>query len=124
MRRLLFVIVVWILLVFHAVGQGIPSPKEHFGFDIGDDYQLANFTQAETCFKKVAELSDRVTYVDIGLTGEGSSQPVMIVTSPENHKKLDRYRENSQRLARTEASPEEAKALSADGKPVVGIAGG
>ncbi|HLT07764.1 MAG TPA: M14 metallopeptidase family protein [Cyclobacteriaceae bacterium] len=124
MRRLLFVIVVWILLVFHAVGQGIPSPKEHFGFDIGDDYQLANFTQAEAYFKKVAELSDRVKYVDIGLTEEGRSQPMMIVTSPENHKKLDRYKEISQRLARAELSPEEAKALIAEGKPVVWIDGG
>ena len=25
-----------------AQAQAIPSPKEHFGFNIGDDYQLAN----------------------------------------------------------------------------------
>ena len=29
----------------------LTSPKEHFGFNIGDDYQLANYTQLEAYWK-------------------------------------------------------------------------
>ena len=31
-----------------------PSPKEHFGFNIGDDYSLSNYTQTEAYFRKLA----------------------------------------------------------------------
>ena len=48
----------------------LPSPKEHFGFNIGDDYQLATYTQTEAYFKKLAAVSDRVKLVDIGKTEE------------------------------------------------------
>ena len=54
--------------------QTIPTPKEHFGFDIGDDYKLANFTQTEAYLKKIAAASDRVKLEDIGLTEEGRHQ--------------------------------------------------
>jgi len=38
----------------NATSQNIPTPKEHFGFNIGDDYQLATYTQTEAYFKKLA----------------------------------------------------------------------
>jgi hypothetical protein len=117
---LLLLAVLWTPLV----AQQIPTPKEHFGHDIGTDYQLVNYTQTEAYFKKLAELSDRVKYVNIGLTEEGREQPMMIVTSPENHKHLDRYKELSQKLARAEISLEEAKAIIVEAKPVVWIDGG
>ncbi len=102
----------------------LPSPKEHFGFSIGDDYNLATYTQTEAYFRKLAS-SDRVKLVDIGLTEEGRHQLTLIVTSPENHKKLDRYKEISTTLARAEGvSEEQAKAMAAEGKAVVWIDGG
>jgi len=107
-----------------AIAQEIPSPKTHFGFNIGDDYQLANYTQTEAYFKKLAESSKRVKLVDIGKTEEGRSQYMLIVSSPENIKKLDRYQEISQKLAHAEITLEEAKALSQEGKAVVWIDGG
>ena len=35
------------LFVVTIVGQAqeVPTPKSHFGFNIGDNYQLANYTQ-------------------------------------------------------------------------------
>src|SRR5690554_5599234 len=124
MQKLICATVAWMLIALHATGQVIPTPKDHFGFEIGDDYQLANFTQTDAYFKKLSELSDRVKFVDMGATEEGRRQPMMIVTSPENHKNLDRYREISQKLARAEISPDEAKVLIEEGKPVVWIDGG
>lgn len=123
LRKHLYLLL-FIFSVSASHAQKIPTPKEHFGFDIGDDYALATFTQAEAYFKKVAAASDRVKFVDIGPTEEGRRQPMMIVTSPENLKKIDRYKEISQKLARAEISTEEAQALVAEGKPVVWIDGG
>lgn len=107
-----------------AIAQDVPSPKSHFGFDIGDDYQLANYTQTEAYFKKLAETSKRVKLVDIGKTEEGRSQYMLVVSSPENLKKLDRYKEISQQLAHAEITKEQAKALAQEGKAVVWIDGG
>jgi hypothetical protein len=108
-----------------ASAQNIPTPKEHFGFNIGDDYQLANYTQTEAYFKKLATTSKRVKLVDIGKTEEGRSQYMLIITSPENQKNLAKYKEISQKLARAEGlTPEQAKALAAEGKAVVWIDGG
>ncbi|KQR71869.1 M14 metallopeptidase family protein [Pedobacter sp. Leaf176] len=104
--------------------QEVPTPKSHFGFNIGDDYQLANYTQTEAYFKKLAETSKRVKLVDIGKTEEGRSQLMLIVSSPENLQKLDRYKEISQQLAHAELTPEQAKALAQAGKAVVWIDGG
>ncbi|GAB3883037.1 M14 family metallopeptidase [Spirosoma agri] len=115
-----------LLLLMQTTGwsQTLPSPKEHFGFSIGDDYQLATFTQTEAYFKKLAA-SDRTKLVDIGLTEEGRHQFMMIVSSPENIKKLDRYKEISQKMARAEGLTEEqARAMSAEGKAIVWIDGG
>ncbi|QKZ12979.1 M14 metallopeptidase family protein [Spirosoma sp. KUDC1026] len=108
-----------------AWAQSIPSPKEHFGFNIGDDYQLATYTQTEAYFKKLAASSDRVKLVDIGETEEGRRQYMLIVSSPENLKKLDRYKEISQKLAHAEGlTDEQAKALASEGKSIVWIDGG
>jgi len=108
-----------------AKAQIIPTPKEHFGFNIGDNYQLATYTQTEAYFKKIAAASDRVKLVEIGKTEEGRSQYMLIVSSPDNIKKLDRYKEISQRLAHAEnLTDAEAHALAAEGKTIVWIDGG
>ncbi|SIO17637.1 M14 family metallopeptidase [Algoriphagus halophilus] len=109
---------------FGLFAQSIPTPKSHFGFDIGDDYKLATFSQSEEYFKKVADASDRVKLVEIGKTEYGRSHPMMIVTAPANFEKLDRYKEISQTLARAEITKEEAESLVIEGKPVVWIDGG
>jgi hypothetical protein len=113
-----------LLGVAAAVAQSIPTPKEHFGFNIGDDYQLANYTQTEAYFKKLAA-SPRAKMVDIGLTEEGRHQFMLIVSSPENIKKLDFYKDISQKLARAEnLTDEQARKLASQGKAIVWIDGG
>jgi hypothetical protein len=103
----------------------LTSPKEHFGFNIGDDYQLATYTQTEAYFKKLAAESDRLKLVDIGPTEEGRRQYMVVCTSPANLAKLDRYKEIAAKLARAEGlTGEQARALAAEGKAVVWIDGG
>lgn len=105
--------------------QNVPTPKEFFGFNIGDDYKLANYTQAEGYFKKVAATSDRVLLKEIGKSEEGRNQYVMVISSPANLKKIERYKEISQKLARAESlTDQEAAKLALEGKPIIWIDGG
>lgn len=121
--RKFYLLIIILFLISNVFAQ--VSPKEHFGFSMGDDYQLATNTQTEAYFKKLASGSDRIKLVDIGLTEEGRTQYMLIVSSPENLSKLEHYKEISRKLARAEGlTAEEAKALADQGKAVVWIDGG
>src|SRR6185369_16816005 len=114
-----------LLAITTAAQTRITSPKEQLGFNFGDDYQLANYVQLVDYWKKLAQQSDRMKLVEIGKTAEGRTMLMAIITSPENHKKLDRYKEISRRLATAEGlTDEQARALAAEGKAVVWIDGG
>ena len=119
------------LSLFVAVTQAqaqparVPSTKDVYGFTIGDDYRLANYTQFSEFVRKVDAASDRVTTQVIGKTAEGRDQLMAIITSPANHKLLAKYQGISQRLAHAEGLTDaQAKALAAEGKAVVWIDGG
>ena len=66
----------------------VTPPREALGFNLGDDYHVANYTQLEAYWKKLASESDRMKLVDIGATGEGRPQYMAIVSSPENIRNL------------------------------------
>ena len=73
----------------------VTSPKEALGFNVGDDYQVANYAQLTAWWKKLATESDRMKLVDIGPTAEGKRQYMAVISSPENIKNLDKYRQIS-----------------------------
>jgi hypothetical protein len=103
----------------------LTTPKEALGFEVGDDYQLATYTQLTDWWKKLATESDRMKLVEMGKTEEGRPQWMAIITSPENQKKIEHYKEISQRLAHAEGlTDEQARALAHEGKAVVWIDGG
>jgi hypothetical protein len=103
----------------------ITSPKAEFGFNFGDDYQLATYTQLTAYWQKLDRESNRMVLQEIGKTSEGRPHLMAIVTSPENHKNLARIRDTSRRLALAEGlSDDQARALARDGKTVVWIDGG
>jgi hypothetical protein len=103
----------------------ITSPKEQFGFNIGDDYKLANYTQFAQYWHRLAAESNRMKLVEIGKTAEGRPQLMAIISSPANLAKLDRYKEIAQKLAHAEGLTDaQARALAHEGKAVVWIDGG
>jgi hypothetical protein len=107
------------------VGARVTTPKAHFGFDLGDDYCLANYEQYAAYLARLVKESDRIKIVDIGDTAEKRTQLMAIVTSPANFKKIDRYREIAHNLATAEGvSSDDAAKLAAEGKAVVWIDGG
>src|ERR1043166_1252831 len=105
-------------------GRHLTTSKEALGFNIGDDYQLANYTQLTAWWQKLAAESDRMKLVEIGKSEEGRPQWMAILTSPENHKNLARYKDISRRLALAEGlTDDEARTLAHEGKAVVWIDG-
>ncbi len=103
----------------------ITTPLEEFGFNLGDDYQLANYTQLEAYWRKLASESDRMTLEVIGTTAESRPIYMAVITSPENHRSLDRYKDISRRLALAEGvSEDDARELAGEGRSVVWIDGG
>lgn len=104
---------------------GITTPKQFFGFNIGDDYQQVNYTKAVEYWQKLATESDRMKLVDIGKTEMGKTEWMVIISAPENMQRLDHYRQISARLALAKDLDEaEAHKLAAEGKAVVWIDGG
>jgi len=114
-----------LLMAVSAAAQTVTPPKQHFGFNIGDDYQLATYTQFVEYWHKLDKESERMKVVEIGKTAEGRPQLMAIVTSPENHKKIDRLKQISRQLALAEGlTDEQARTLAREGKGVVWFDGG
>jgi hypothetical protein len=125
LRALTLLVTSFAISLSFAQSPHITTPKEQYGFDLGDDYQLTNYTQLSDYWKKLAAESDRMKLVDIGKTAEGRTEWMAIVTSPENLTHLDRYKEISRKLALAEnVSEDDARALAREGKAVVWIDGG
>src|ERR1700751_2242458 len=111
--------------LFAQTAPKITTPKEQFGFNLGDDYQLTNYTQLSDYWHKLATESDRMRLTTIGKTAEGRDQLMAIVTSPENFKQLDHYKEVSRKLALAQGlTDDEAHAVAREGKAVIWIDGG
>ncbi|MGW8268478.1 MAG: M14 family metallopeptidase [Longimicrobiales bacterium] len=109
----------------HSLLGQVTSPTEEFGFPIGADYELVNYTKLQAYWQELARESDRMVLDTIGYTEEGRPQLMAIITSPANQANLDRYRDIARRMALAEVgTEEEARALAQEGKAVVWIDGG
>src|SRR5215470_7801602 len=125
MRLVFLVFLITVASTTLTAQNRITTPKEQFGFNIGDDYVLVNYTQYEAYLKKLDQESDRLTVLNIGKSSEGRTMYAGIITSPENSRKLDRFKEIARRLSRAEGvTDEQARALAAEGKSVIWVDGG
>ncbi|MGH9143184.1 MAG: M14 family metallopeptidase, partial [Vicinamibacterales bacterium] len=103
----------------------VTSPRDQFGFAIGDDYRLVNYTQYTDYLKKLQAQSERMIVTDIGKTEEGRTEFTAIITSPENQRKLPLIKAANRRLALAEnLTDEQARVLAREAKTVVWIDGG
>ena len=112
-----------------GVAQTVPhvtTPTEALnGSEPGDDYFLANYDQTTAYWRKLAGETDRMKLVSLGKSVEGRDIWMAIVSSPENLKNVERYRDGARRLALAKGLTDaEAHALARDGKAMVWIDGG
>ena len=124
--RLLAVAAIVLLTAHPAAAQSrLTTPREFFGFDIGDDYQLANYRRIAEYWQRLARESDRMVLDTIGTTAEGRPMLMAVVSAPENIRDLERFRRISRRLALArDLTDEEARALAREGRAVVWVDGG
>ena len=117
-------VLVTVLFAACLVSAAVPPPKDHFGFDPGEDYKLANYEEITGYFKKLAESSDRIRWVEYGKTSMGRTSYMAFISSPENLTRLDEYKEMNRKLALGLASPAELDAILKTGRSIVWIDSG
>ena len=108
-----------------AAPEAITPPEQALGgHKPGDDYFLANYDQLSAYWRTLARESPRARLVVLGKTAEGRDQLMMVVSSPENIAKLDRWKEITHRLGDGRIGGAEAKALAAEGRAIVWLDAG
>ncbi len=111
--------------VVPLAAQSIPTPADHLGFQPGSDRRLADYTQILGYFQALDAVSERLRLERIGETAEGRPMVLAAVSSAENLRRLDRYREISRRLALgADADSAAARRLAREGRAIVWIDGG
>ncbi|NOT49372.1 MAG: hypothetical protein HOP17_16735 [Acidobacteria bacterium] len=90
-----------IFLLFSVIvsAQSIPTPKDTLGFTPGDDRKLASWAQVVDYFKKLDAASDRMIFEEIGKTTMGAPFVYATISSPENLKDIEKYKQINAKLA-------------------------
>ncbi len=108
-----------------AAPAAITPPEQALGgHKPGDDYFLANYDQLSAYWRTLASQSPRARLVVLGRTAEGRDQLMMVVSSPENIARLDRWKEITHRLGDGRIGEVEAKTLAAEGRAIVWLDAG
>src|SRR5262245_12161055 len=111
-----------VLLIAGPLAGAVPTPKSHFGHEIGADRTVLDWSRVVSYFQALEKNSPRIRVQEIGKTAEGRPLIAATIAAPETLAKLDKYIEIQRKLAdpRTVAAGE-AESLIAQGKTVVMI---
>jgi hypothetical protein len=123
LRKVSSVFFIGFLLAAATFGQGVPSPSSVLGFNPTDDKTIADWKQITDYFFKLDRASDKVLVREIGRSTLGKPLIVAFISSADNIKHLDKYRQISAKLAdpRTVTDAAEAEQLIRNGKAIVSI---
>jgi len=126
MRVLTFVAAACLLALPAPIVAQIPTPESVLGYPVGADFELANYEQSLEYFQRLAAASDRVELRRIGETSFGRPWYLALISSAENLRDSERYREIAHRLAypSDDLTADDARALAEEGKAIVHIDGG
>jgi len=104
----------------------IPTPRSVLGFEPGEDRKLADWPALVRYYQALAQASDRVDFRELGKSTLGAPFVALVISSPQNLRRLDVYRRLNAKLAdpRTLGSTRDATEALRDGKAVVLITGG
>ena len=115
-----------ILLFSTAIVAQPPSPRSVLGFIPAEDKTIADWTQIRDYFRKLDAGSGKVTVKEFGKSTLGRPMIVAFISSEENIRNLDRYKEMNQKLADPRRIPEdgiydELSTIITNGKTIVSI---
>ena len=123
-RALILVLLMKLGIANLLIAQKIPSPEDVYGFKVGTDYKLADYTQIQDYLEKLDQASERVKKIEIGTTVLGRPMYLLFISSEENLAQLDKWKDISTKLTRAKIDDDEAIKLSEEGKAIVWIDGG
>jgi len=109
-----FIILVTFTLVF-----SIKTPEQFLGFKPGTDRELAHYNQIKEYFITVGNESPRVNTYLIGKTTLNNDMVMAVISSSENMKNLEEYKNISRKLSLAEVDEKEAQKIASNGKPIV-----
>ena len=120
-----FLLIPVLYLSLAAQKANIPTPEEVLGHKVGADFHLATYDQSLAYFQKLEKVSNKIKMVEIGKTSNGLPWYFALISSEENLKNVEKYRQIANRLAHPKGLTDEAaKKLAKEGKPIVHIDGG
>jgi len=122
MRRICCYLLLPFVLFSLSHATDIISPDDYLGFPLGADRQLADYHQIVNYFELLDSASPKVVIEKLGKTTDGNEMILVIISSEENIRQLDKYKAISRSLARPGAlTPQEAEALIQQGKVLASI---
>src|SRR5437879_8887057 len=109
-----------------AAAPRIPPPRAVLGFEPGEDRKLADWPTLVRYYQALAKASDRIRYHELGRTTLGAPFVALAISSPQNLRLLDRYRELNARLAdpRAPKRTQDVEEALRTGKTIVLITSG
>jgi len=104
----------------------VPTPRSVLGFEPGEDRKLADWPVLVRYYQALAKASDRVDYREVGKSTRGAPFVALVISSPQNLRRLDRYRRLNAQLAdpRTLKNARETQEALRDGRTIVLITSG
>ncbi|QHT67932.1 peptidase M14 [Rhodocytophaga rosea] len=102
----------------------VPKPSDVFGFEVGADYKVADYSQMLDYYSRLDKASDRVQMIEIGKSVLGKPMLLLFISTEENLKQLEKWRSISEQLSRARIDDNKAKQLVNEGKAIVWIDGG
>jgi hypothetical protein len=104
-----------------AAAQSIPTPASVLGFTPGADRRLVEWPVLVGYYRRLAAVSDRVQFRELGRTTNGAPFLALVISSPDNLAHLDQLRAINAKLAdpRTIRSTAERARLLHDGRVIV-----
>ncbi|HXE31681.1 MAG TPA: M14 metallopeptidase family protein [Terriglobales bacterium] len=120
--RLAGFVSILLLAALAAGAQAPPSPEAFFGFKLGSDKKLADWSQLTAYYQKLAAVSPRIRYANLGPTTEGRPFALVTISAPENLAQLAHYQAMQDQLADPRRTPPAAAdRLIAQGKMILAI---
>lgn len=99
-----------------SVSPDIPSPESYLGYELGTQYTL--YANVVGYIRAVAEASDRISMHEYARTYEDRPLHYLIITSRDNHARIESIRENNLKLADPSLSAAETSDLISS-QPVI-----
>jgi hypothetical protein len=115
--RILVTCLLALTMAYVSVYAQYPSPKEHFGFEPGEDRMLFNYEELVNYMTRLHRLSGNMHIEQIGESWMGKPIYAVFISSVENIQRLNELKIINRELAMNgDLTPDERETMIADGR--------